>query len=76
MFNISHVNPTVKKKVFKAMLVALRRGTVEHVRTAKGNAYLAVRPSNGLYVVTDTAGKNVASCFKAYPQLIKNMVQV
>jgi len=46
-FNRSHVNPTVKKKVFKAMLTVLRRGTVEHVRTAKGDAYLAVRERNG-----------------------------
>jgi len=75
-FNRSHVNPTVKKKVFKAMLTVLRRGTVEHVRTAKGDAYLAVRERNGRYLVTDLAGKNVAHCFEAIPQLFKNMVTI
>ena len=72
-FNRSHVNPTVKRKVFKAMLTTLRRGTVTHVRTAKGGAYLAVRLIDGLYEVTDKAGNNVAHCFKAYPWIYNNL---
>lgn len=72
-FNRSHVNPTVKRKVFKAMLTVLRRGTVDHIRTSKGDAYLAVRLIDGLYEITDRAGKNVAECFSAYPMIYNNL---
>jgi hypothetical protein len=74
MFNSSHLNPTVKKKVFKAMLKALRHGSVEHVRTRAGRAYLAVRERNGLYELTDKSGANVAACFKRYPMIYTHLV--
>jgi hypothetical protein len=74
MFNSSHLNPTVKKKVFKAMLTALRRDSVEHVRTRAGQAYLAVRARGDLFEIIDKTGNNVAVCFKPYPMIYNNLV--